>query len=214
MKNARKPSNQELRTRKDLLTAASRLMKQGRKPTMDEVAQEAMVSRPTAYRYFRSIDALLGEAPVDAVMVDPTQLFADSTTDDPEERLLEAEASMHKAVFGNEAHLRIMLANSVGRDLTDDTVPVRQNRRVPLIEAALAPARHRFSDGDYDKLCAALALIFGTEAMIVFRDVLRVDEATARDVKNWAVRALVRAALRPAKAAPTTKAKPRPQRSS
>ncbi|HEY8993211.1 MAG TPA: helix-turn-helix domain-containing protein, partial [Lacunisphaera sp.] len=196
MKSVRKPSNQELRTRKDLLTAASRLMKQGRKPTMDEVAQEAMVSRPTAYRYFRSVDALLGEAPVDAAVVDPTQLFANNASDDPEARLLEAEASMHKTVFENEAHLRVMLANSIGRDLSDDSVPARQNRRMPLIEAALAPARDRFTDGDYEKLCAALALIFGTEAMIVFRDVLRVDETTAREVKSWAVRALVRAALR------------------
>jgi hypothetical protein len=30
--------------------------------------------------------------------------------------------------------------------------------------------------------------------MIVFKDVLRTDEQTARSVKQWAVRALVRAA--------------------
>ena len=42
---------------------------------------------------------------------------------------------------------------------------------------------------------SALALIFGTESMIVFSDVLGVDEKTARRVKSWAARALVRAAL-------------------
>ena len=31
--------------------------------------------------------------------------------------------------------------------------------------------------------------------MVVFRDVLRLDEGTAREVKGWAARALVRAAL-------------------
>ena len=41
----RKPSNQELRTRKDLLLAAGRLLKQGLRPTMDEVAKEALISR-------------------------------------------------------------------------------------------------------------------------------------------------------------------------
>ena len=48
--------NQRSRTRKDLLDAASRLLKQGRRPTLEEVAEEARVSRATAYRYFPSVE--------------------------------------------------------------------------------------------------------------------------------------------------------------
>jgi len=190
-----KPSNQELRTRKDLLRAAGRLIKSGRKPNMDEVAAEAMVSRATAYRHFRNIEALLAEAPVDAAMQDPEALFADDPSIDPEVRIDKAEASMHELVYDNESQLRVMLAYSIGRDLKDETIPARQNRRAALIETALAPARERFRRADYDRLCAALAMILGPESMIVFRDVLRVDRKTARSVKSWAVRALVRAAL-------------------
>lgn len=196
MSRPRGPSNQELRTRKDLLLAASRLMKQGRTPTMDEVAEEALVSRATAYRHFPKIEALLVEAPLDAAITDPSELFAKDSSDDVEERIDRAEASLHEMVYQNEAQLRIMLANSIRRDLTDDSIPARQNRRLPLIEAALAPARHRLPEADYERLCAALALIFGTESMIVFRDVLGIDSDTARTVKSWAVRALVHAALR------------------
>lgn len=195
MSRPRGPSNQELRTRKDLLLAASRLMKQGRTPTMDEVAEEALVSRATAYRHFPKIETLLVEAPLDAAITDPSELFAKDSSDDVEERIDRAEASLHAMVYQNEAQLRIMLANSIRRDLTDDSIPARQNRRLPLIEAALAPARHRFPEADYERLCAALALIFGIESMIVFRDVLGIDSDTARTVKSWAVRALVRAAL-------------------
>jgi AcrR family transcriptional regulator len=191
----KKRSNQELRTRKDLLAAASRLMKQGRVPGMDEIAREALVSRPTAYRYFRSVDALLNEAAVDEAVAISTQALAQSTSSNPEERLLEAEAAMHRSCYANEAQLRVMLANSVNRDPKDEGVPPRQNRRLPLIEAALEPARKKLSESDYKRLCAALSLIFGTESMIVFRDVLRVDEATARDVKTWAIRVLLRGAL-------------------
>ncbi|HEY0947472.1 MAG TPA: TetR/AcrR family transcriptional regulator [Opitutaceae bacterium] len=195
MSHERQPSNQELRTRKDLLLAAGRLMKQGRQPGMDDVAREALVSRATAYRYFPSIEALLVEAPIDEAVGSPEDVFASNTSDDPEARIDEAEASMHKAVFQNEAQLRIMLANSLARPPGDATFPKRQNRRTALIEAALAPSRHRFRKEDYEKLCAALAMIFGTESMIVFRDVIRTDEKTARKVKGWAARALVRAAL-------------------
>ncbi|HEY5753834.1 MAG TPA: TetR/AcrR family transcriptional regulator [Chthoniobacterales bacterium] len=199
MSSERKPSNQELRARKDLLLAASRLMKQGRKPSMDEVAKEALVSRATAYRYFGSIDALLVEAPLDAAIRNPEEIFANNPSDDPEARVDQAEASLHEVTYENEAQLRILLAKSISRNLEDDALPARQNRRTPLIEAALATSRHRFRDDDYNRLCAALAIIFGPESMIVFCDVLRIDEKTARQVKSWAVRALVRAALQSSK---------------
>src|SRR4028119_708650 len=69
-------ANQRYRTRKDLLTAASRLMKEGRKPTLEEVAEAALVSRATAYRYFPSVEALLIEASVDITVPDGATLFA------------------------------------------------------------------------------------------------------------------------------------------
>jgi AcrR family transcriptional regulator len=190
-------ANQRQRTRKDLLAAAARLLKAGRTPDMDAVAAEAMVSRATAYRYFPSIEALLVEAPLDGAIPDPRDVFAGDDSPDPAHRIDKAEAALHEMVYRNEAQLRLMLAASLehkARGLTDG-VPVRQNRRAGLIAAALAPARGRFTRSSYEKLCAALALIFGPESMIVFGDVLGLDERSARRVKSWAARALVRAAL-------------------
>lgn len=191
-------TNQRHRTRKDLLAAAARLLKDGRTPDMDDVAREAMVSRATAYRYFPSIEALLVEAPVDGAVPDGERVFAGDTSTDPALRVDKAEAAMHESVYRNEAQLRLMLAASLERKakgLVADGTPVRQNRRGPLIKAALAPARDRFTAAAYERLCAALALIFGTESMIVFSDVLGLDERTARKVKSWAARALVSAAM-------------------
>lgn len=192
------PGNRELRTRKDLLQAASRLMAQGRKPGMDEVAREALVSRATAYRYFPNVETILAEAPVDAATTGAVDhIFDGDTSTDVAARVDAAEAAMHEVVYSNEAALRLMLAHAVTRPLDPKAAggPVRQNRRVPLIHAALAPARQRLSKADYDTLSAALALLFGPEAMIVFQDVLRIDPAKARQVKSWAARALVHAAL-------------------
>jgi AcrR family transcriptional regulator len=190
--------NQRLRTRHDLLSAAARLLKQGGAPSLEQVAEAAMVSRATAYRYFPSIDALLVEAPIEGEAPDPEALFAGSRSADPEQRVDVAEAALHRMVYRNEAQLRRLLASSLNRAATDGSTPVRQNRRGPLIEAALAPMKPRLSRAAYQRLCAALAVYFGPEAMIVFRDVLQMDAARARKVKSWAVRALVRAALREA----------------
>lgn len=189
--------NQRYRTRKDLIAAAGQLMKNGRRPSIDEVAGAARVSRATAYRYFPNIEALLAEALLDTVTPDGDGVFAGDPSADPEARIDKAEAAMHQAVFANEASIRLMLSAAIARaaEAGNGGVPVRQNRRTALIEAALAPARDRFKKGSYAKLRDALALIFGSESMVVFRDVLRVDEKDARAVKSWAVRALVRAAL-------------------
>ena len=193
--------NQRNRTRKDLLVAAARLLKQGRTPSMEE-ADEALVSRATAYRYFRTVDAVLVEAPLDIAVPDPHALFAGAASADAADRVDRAEAALHDMCRRNEAQLRLMLAHSLGRELdgherTD--IPIRQNRRTVLIEAALAPVRGRLPEDAYQTLCAALALIFGTESMIVFKDVLRLTDARARQVKSWTVRALVRAALEDSK---------------
>lgn len=75
----------------------------------------------------------------------------------------------------------------------DGEIPARQNRRTPLIEAALKPAQNQFKPAALKTLSKALALVIGTEAMVAFKDVLQLDDADARKVKRWAIRALVEA---------------------
>lgn len=192
--------NQKTRTRKDLLQAATRLLKQGRAPTLEEVAEEALVSRATAYRYFPSIEALMVEAAVDVAVPGPEDLFRDNASRDPIARLQLVETKLYDMVLANEALLRALLSHSIqqgSRADTDGKVPRRQNRRIPLIEAALEPARDQFKPGALKTLMKALALIMGPEASIVIKDVLQLDDADARKVKSWAIRALVDAARRP-----------------
>lgn len=185
--------NQKRRTRKALLEAASRLMKQGRKPTFEEVAEEALVSRATAYRYFSGIDPLLTEAVLDVAMPGPG-LFDGDESRDPVARVERAEAAVHDMVVANEAALRMMLIHSLQQGLGGEPLPARQNRRTPLIEAALAPMRSQLEPAALRNLTAALALVIGSEARMVFKDVLQLDDDEAQEVKRWAIRALVSAA--------------------
>ncbi|MCO6429250.1 MAG: TetR/AcrR family transcriptional regulator [Deltaproteobacteria bacterium] len=188
----------KLRTRKELLRAAARLIKEGASPTLEDVAREALVSRATVYRYFSSIDELLVEAPIDEAVPDASQLFASDDVSTPEERIDRAESVMHRTVYENEMVLRHMLSHSITRAIRQEGSakdPVRQNRRTAYIDEALAPHRKKFDPKTYSKLRSSLALIFGTESMIVCRDVLALPQDEAREVKSWAVRVLVRAAM-------------------
>lgn len=189
--------NQRLRTRKDLLIAASRIMKQGRRPTLEEVAAEALVSRATAYRHFPNIEGLLLEASLDVAIPSPEDLFAAGATDDPVIRMQRVDTALHEMVLENETSLRMMLANSLQQQPSEgENLPSRQNRRTPLIEAALAPGRRQLKPASLPMLVNALALIVGPEAMVVGKDVLQLDDAELRKVKRWAIQALVDAARR------------------
>ncbi|MEJ0018772.1 MAG: hypothetical protein WDN25_19890 [Acetobacteraceae bacterium] len=188
---------QRRRTRKDLLQAAARLLRLGRQPSLEEVADEALVSRATAYRYFPSASALLVEAAVDLAVPDAAALFPPDATQDPAARAQLVDSALHDMILENEVTLRLMLANSLQqRAKGDGDLPVRQGRRIPLIEAALAPAADQFAPADLRLLQAALALIIGPEAMVVCKDVLQLDDAETRRVKRWAIGAMVAAARR------------------
>ena len=189
--------NQKSRTRKDLLRAAARLMKDGRNPTLEDVAEEALVSRATAYRYFPGVEALLIEAALDVAMPTGEELFADLGSTDPAERLRRVDRAVTEMIRANEPALRMMLIHSLQRGLDSaGMLPERQNRRTPLIEAALAPAQAQFAPDRLDRLVKALALVIGTESMVAFKDVLQIGDREADAIREWMIGALVEAARR------------------
>lgn len=193
MSGANGRANQKLRTRKDLLEAAARLMREGRTPTFEEIAEAAMVSRATAYRYFPGLDALLVEAALDVAMPSSEAIFNGESSGDPVLRLERLDAALSRMMSANEAGLRVMLAQSLPRT-GDDDAPRRQNRRSPLIEDALAPAVDTFDPERLDMLKKALGVLLGIEAVVAFKDVLRVPDPEARRIRHWAIAALVEAA--------------------
>lgn len=184
--------NQRLRTRKDLLEAAVRLTRDGKSPSFEEVAEAALVSRATAYRYFPGLDALMSEAAVHVDTPTPERLFAGDASTDPVARLDKVDAALSALVLANEAPLRALLARTVQQPPGE--APVRQNRRSPLIAAALETADPPFPPAGLDMLSKALPLLLGIETHVVFKDVLQLDVAQAARVRRWMIRALADAA--------------------
>jgi AcrR family transcriptional regulator len=191
-------SNQKQRTRKDLLDAAARLVREGRCPSLDEVAEAALVSRATAYRYFASVETLLLEASVHVAAPDAGVLEGASPSD-PVERLRRVDAAFETMIRENEAPLRLMLAQILERSVRGDApsdLPARQNRRSPLIETALEPVRASLDPHAFAMLVSALSILIGTESFVVTKDVLRLSDAEAAEVRRWAIEALVAGAAR------------------
>lgn len=195
------PSNlrqqQKQRTRQALLQAAAELIGQGGRPALEEVAARAGVSRATAYRYFPRMEALYLEASIEVDTPQAEQILAGVSAGNTLARLERVDDALDAMTRANEVSLRMMLAQSLelsARGESDAALPARQNRRTPLIDAALEPVGARFTPAALKNLKNALALVMGPEAMIVLKDVLQLDAAEARRVRRWAIRALVQAA--------------------
>jgi AcrR family transcriptional regulator len=189
---------QRARTRREIVRAAGRLLERGERPGLDEVAAEAGVSRATAYRYFPGVDALLSEAAVDALMPDHDSLLGPEAPADPLARLLLVDAAIDHAARTREVPLRLMLAQTLERSVREpEAIGLRQNRRSPLLERALEPLAGELPRAERERLVHALSMVVGTEGLIALKDVVGLDETAAREVRRWAIEALLNAARAP-----------------
>jgi len=201
-------ANQKERTRAAIVEAAARLLREGAEPTVATAAEAAKVSRATAYRYFPTPESLNVEVasvtPTYAAMED---LVASLEGDDIEARLLKVLATFNATSFDDEARLRMALKVYLdtwfaNRALGDKAPAVREGRRMRWLEHVLAPVRGRLTKAQLRKLEAALALTVGVDALVVMKDVCRLNEKEAQDVLLWAAQALLRAGLDEAAAKP------------
>ena len=107
-------------------------------------------------------------------------------------------------MLANEVAMRMMLAHSLERVAHDAVanqprhdLPARQNRRTPLIEAALEPARGQFMPAALKNLSARARAADRHRGDGGVQGCAAGRRREARRVKRWAIRALVDAARKP-----------------
>jgi AcrR family transcriptional regulator len=203
--------NQKRRTRAAILAAAIELLEQGQSPTVAEVADAALVSRATAYRYFPTQEYLLFEAALESTRSDiDRQLDENTLPEDPETRLEMLIDTLQERIVDKEAAFCTMLRLSLEQSPEEErhgseSAPsrLRGGGRVRWVEKALAPVRGRFEEPDFRRLVAALSLCMGIEALVVLRDVCGLGSPEAHEILRWAARMLLRSSLAEVHASPS-----------
>ncbi|MCC6718913.1 MAG: TetR family transcriptional regulator [Acetobacteraceae bacterium] len=194
-------ANQKRRTRAALVAAASELLRRGTQPSVAEAAEAARVSRATAYRYFPTQESLL----VEVSELSPTVANVEKTfpalarTENAEDRLTMLLDAFNPILFANQAPMRTALRVYLdtwfaARRAGDDNPEVREGRRTRWLDEVLAPVRRELPAPAWRRLRAALSLTLGSEALIVMKDVCRLDDAEALATLRWTAIALLRAA--------------------
>lgn len=196
-------AEQKERTRSSLVSAAAQMIRDGVQPTVAEAAKSAGVHRATAYRYFPTPQSLLAEASLQDLLPTPDHVL-DDTHDDPEAIIDAAVEAIARVMFTEEAMFRTVVQVTVDRwfqeQATDhpDQMAVRHTRRFEWIDRALEPLRGTLPPDRIFLLRNALAMTFGSEAVIVLRDVCELDPDDATRVMRWMARTLVQGAVRDA----------------
>lgn len=190
---------QRRRTRAAIVAAAAELLRSGRTPSINDVAEAADVSRRTVYLYFPTLEQLL----IDATLGMLSQTAVDEAIDaaDTGRDAAERVTAMIRA-------LSVLSAETLplGRSLIRLTVdspdgaeragPLRGYRRIEWIERALEPLRPQLDSARFERLVSALAMVVGWEALIVLQDLRGLAPEDQAETSAWAAQALVRAALR------------------
>ncbi|MEM6889525.1 MAG: helix-turn-helix domain-containing protein [Pseudomonadota bacterium] len=182
-------TNQINRTREALLSAARDLMSEGKEVTLAKVAERAKTSRATVYRYFSDPSLLALDATLDLDVTPTSELL---------KGLVDVRSRVHRVAryyldFSrvHEAHFRQFLAESLKASLENGTVKMRGARRVAAFAEALSPAHPFMESKEIDDLAKRLSMTTGMEQLVVLEDILRVDEATAHQLQEGLVDALL-----------------------
>jgi AcrR family transcriptional regulator len=200
--NQRERVNQKRRTRAALVEAAQRLLDEGRTPTVADVADEALVSRATAYRYFPSQEHLLLEVVLERSIDDIDRAVdASAGSGDAATRLAGLVSAIHEEIAANEAAFRSLLRLSIAQPPSDQptVASIRGERRLHWIEQALQPITAELDQKSRRRLASALALCVGAEAFVVLRDLCGFSPAEAEDTLRWAAQALLTSAANEAR---------------
>src|SRR6185369_14940737 len=128
---------QKSRTREALVAATRALLARGITPTVEQSADEAAISRTTAFRYFPNQRALIVAAHPE---LEADSLLGPDPPADPATRLDAVVRAISRLTLDGEAQLRSMLRLSLDPDpARRGDLVLRRGRRIGWVEDALAP---------------------------------------------------------------------------
>lgn len=128
--------NQKLRTRMAIVEACRDVIRSGGPVTMPAVARAALVSEPTAYRYYPDLISLLNAALVGMWPSPAEALEPVATSADPVERVAFAAGFFLRRVLSYQGAVRAMISATITRP---ELTAHRPGIRFGLINQALDP---------------------------------------------------------------------------
>lgn len=181
---------QTQRTREQILAGLVRTMARGiTEVSIPAVAEEAGVSVPTVYRYFRTkrdlIEALGG------YLVQKVGFNTSAAPPGNPEALMVGVKQLFINYEGLDEIIRAAAISELSFALRKEGLPTR----LKMIEEALSPVKEQYSEADWLHLCRVVLILSSTSTIRAFKDYLNLSGEEAANSVNWAIRALTHQVL-------------------
>ncbi|PLV63043.1 TetR/AcrR family transcriptional regulator [Erwinia sp. B116] len=203
--NVLKLTSTRTRTRRLLIETAMRLFDSDVFPSITEVAQEAQLSRATAYRYFPTQSALVSAAMTE--ILGPITSWQPKSQD-ASARVDELLGFAFPRMLQHEGTLRAALHLSLSQwaqARSANPIPlkerlIRGNRKASLVQA-LEPLRKEMPAPLVERVLRALSLVYGSEIFLVMKDIWGCNNDELQDMSKWIANAILRQAREEAQVA-------------
>lgn len=184
------------KTRQRLIETAMNMSEQGVLPTLTEVANAAELSRATAYRYFPTQSDLVA-----AMVKESLGPILDWKPSHPgsRERISELLSFAYPRLLEHEGVLRAALQLSLQQWAEQRRQPqskerlVRGNRK-KVLELAVEPLKDTLSPEHLQRVLYAFSIIYGSEVLMVMKDIWHAGDEQIQDVTQWMAKAILRQA--------------------
>jgi AcrR family transcriptional regulator len=178
--------NQKIKTRTRILNAAKTLMSKNRNTSMEEVANEAMVSRATIYRYFPSLDLLCTEASLDIHYLSPEELVEKVKDKSLEMRIFYIQNYYNQLAQDHELIFRRYLSAVLNESITTKK-KIRGARRIDTMNLVLESFTNEMSKKDLKRLKNLASILMGIDSLIVAKDVCGLTNEESNDTLKWGI---------------------------
>lgn len=182
------------RTRSLLIDTAMNMFDSGAFPSITEVAQEAQLSRATAYRYFPTQSALVSA--IVTKILSPISNWRPAKTD-VGERIDELLAFALPGMLEHEGTLRAALYLSLTQwaqsrnSCRQETENLAREERKLLLQQVVEPLNQQMSAKRVERVIQSLSLVYGPEIFLVMKDIWGCSNHQLEDIAKWIAKAIV-----------------------
>ncbi|PHQ29619.1 TetR/AcrR family transcriptional regulator [Leeuwenhoekiella nanhaiensis] len=175
-------TRQKQKTRERILSSAQGFLQQGRDFTLEEVAEQAGVSRATIYRYFPNSEILSAEAALDVNTESCESIYRYSKASNEQQTLLNIQDYFNRLALDNEPAFRKYLSVLLH---TSELSENRGARRPKTLQLALEDSQLNLSKEDFQNLKNMASVLMGIEPIIVTKDVCGLDNNQSMKLLKW-----------------------------
>ncbi|GAB1438541.1 TetR/AcrR family transcriptional regulator [Providencia sp.] len=182
-----------------LVTTALDLFEKGAMPSVSELAQEAGVSRATAYRYFPTQSDLITATVNESLGPILTWRPQSEKT---EERIDELLSYAFPRMFEHEGALRAALQASLQQWAQNRSVPLgtkdkrlERGNRKDILTMVTSPMKADYPQDIIDKVVRAFSVIYGSEIFLVLKDIWKMEDSQVTELAQWIAKAIMNQAM-------------------